>query len=295
MRQGKIWVMTIGLIAAPGAILAQETTTINFDDKSGQTEFSEGGANFSGGIAQTEGIPALYSSGAFAYSIETDEDVGEVVFDQPVDNVRFFFVHEAGAATGTATAFNATNNEIAMVNSNAPTTFADPNNFVTMDPAQSIARVEFRGAGLMIDDFSFTLQSGPPAINFGHNGTWSNPETDGQGFFIDVIPSRDEVVASWFTFDPTGGGQRWFTALGPFEGNRAELTLFETTGGVFNDPTEVVTTEVGTLVIEFQDCTNGTVSFNITDEGSEGTIPISKLAPDVLCNSFANGSVIVRE
>ncbi|WP_051928277.1 hypothetical protein, partial [Nitrosococcus oceani] len=113
----------------------------------------------------------------------------------------------------------------------------------------------------MVDDFSFTTQGGPGSINFGHSGTWYNPSTSGQGFLIDVIPSRGELFVAWFTFNSDGTGQRWFTAQGPFENNRGELTLFETTGGVFNDPTPVATTEVGTLNIEFQSCTNGTVSF----------------------------------
>lgn len=295
MTQKKIWIGALGLLIASGTPLAQETTTIDFEDKAGQTEFSEGGANFSGGIAETEGITALYSSGAFAYSIETDEDVGEVVFDQPVDSVSFFFVHEAGMSPGEATAFNATNNAIAMVSSNDPTTFNDPANFVDMDPPQPIARIEFRGAGLMIDDFSFTRQGGPPGINFGHNGTWFNPDTSGQGFFIDVVPSRQEIVASWFTFNIEGTGQRWFTAQGTFEDNRAELTLFETTGGVLNDPTPVVTTEVGTLTFEFQNCTNGTANFDIPGEGLSGAMSIIKLVPDVVCNNFANGPLIVRD
>ncbi|WP_240761640.1 hypothetical protein [Nitrosococcus wardiae] len=149
--------------------------------------------------------------------------------------------------------------------------------------------------GLLIASGVTLAQEEKTTINFGHNGTWFNPNTSGQGFFIDVIPSRQEIVASWFTFNISGTGQRWFTAQGTFEDNRAELTLLETTGGVLNDPTPVATTEVGTLTFEFQNCTNGTASFNIPGEGLAGAMSIIKLVPDVVCNNFANGSLIVRD
>ena len=73
--------------------------------------------------------------------------------------------------------------------------------------------------------------------------------TDGQGFFFNVFPKAGVLVfLSWFTYEverPAGDvpyilgepGHRWLNALGPFSGDRAELILYETVGGVFNEQT----------------------------------------------------------
>lgn len=117
----------------------------------GTTSFSFMGANWSGGVVRTERIPPLYASGSFSYEVPSGP--AHVSFDDPVDSVRFFYVHGFGFSAGTATAFDAANNSIAMASSRQATSFADPSNFVALDPEAPIARIEF-SAGV-IDDFSF--------------------------------------------------------------------------------------------------------------------------------------------
>jgi hypothetical protein len=142
-------------------------TVVNFDGVGGQpgngeTDFSFGGANFTGGQVQTLGLPAFYSSGSFSYHVvlapgDTDDVV--ITFDQPVDSVTFFFVHGGLILPGTARAFDGGNNEIGSAGSLQTTFFNDPANFVTIDPTAPITKLTIDEA--TIDDFAFTAL--PPA------------------------------------------------------------------------------------------------------------------------------------
>ena len=105
-----------------------------------------------------------------------------------------------------------------------------------------------------------------------------------------------------FTFDtisPQAGGnisgaeQRWFTAQGNYSANRADLTIFQTRNGVFDDPTEVTTVAVGTMVIDFDTCTSATITYDLPDFGLSGTIPISKLLADEICTQLSGGEMQV--
>lgn len=136
-------------------------------------------------------------------------------------------------------------------------------------------------------------------INAGLNDAWFNPATSGQGFSIVVYPEIEIMFVSWFTFDTErpmdaeanlgDPGQRWLTAQGPFDGNRANLSLFVTRDGVFDAPEPTVeTVEAGTLTIEFADCTEALVSYQIESLGVSGQIPIQRISPDNvgLCESL---------
>lgn len=148
------------VFAAASPLAAQTTVTIFFDGEGdeigitdpGTTDFSFMGSNWTGGIVDSAGILPLYASGSFSYHI--DPAGGEVTFDEPMDSVEFFFVHGFGFLAGTATAFDADDNPIGEVDSNKATEFADPANFVALDPDAAIARIEFSGG--VIDNFTFT-------------------------------------------------------------------------------------------------------------------------------------------
>jgi hypothetical protein len=157
-------------------------------------------------------------------------------------------------------------------------------------------------------------------INPGLNGSWFNPETTGQGFFLDVLPETDLVFIAWFTYDTTQAAQvlkvqsgrppkalkaatvgddnhRWLTAQGPFSGNIAQLEVFLTTGGLFDDPAPVINTPEGTITLTFQDCTSGTVEYEFTSAAVSGSVPISRLADDnvALCELLSNGIVLDKD
>jgi hypothetical protein len=141
-------------------------------------------------------------------------------------------------------------------------------------------------------------------INAGLNDAWYNPMTIGQGFLITVFPDREQMFVAWFTFDTERPaedvsaqlgepGHRWLTAQGPYEGNTANLTIYLTEGGVFDSPVPPVTIDpagYGTMTIEFTDCTEGLVHYEITSLGISGDIPIQRIALDnvALCEAFTN-------
>ncbi|MDJ0653169.1 MAG: DUF3179 domain-containing protein [Xanthomonadales bacterium] len=151
-----------------------------------------------------------------------------------------------------------------------------------------------------------TAAAGPQPLanlNSGLNDAWFSPTTPGQGFLLVVFPNIQQVFVAWFTYDTErppqdvaailgDPGHRWLTAQGPYQGTRADLTLFVTRGGVFNAPTPVPNTDSageGTLTLEFADCTQGMVTYNLAGSGLSGEIPIQRVADDnvALCETLA--------
>lgn len=115
-------------------------------------------------------------------------------------------------------------------------------------------------------------------INYGISGTWYNAATTGQGFFIEIVPSLNLMVFSWFTWsNSTAGDHDWLTGIGPISVDQAVVGLQRTSGGRFNDPTPVTNAQVGSATVRFTDCNNGTVTFQRSDNGTSGTIPITRL------------------
>jgi len=154
-------------------------------------------------------------------------------------------------------------------------------------------------------DYFFVLA--PPApfrINKALAGGWYNRDTDGQGFFIDVYENSNVAFVGWYTFDlerPTGAeaqlgepGHRWLVALGPYDGNRGELPIYLSRGGVFDSGTPAVEEPkpvVGTMNLEFSDCTTGAIDYDLTTPAVSGRIPIEPQANDhvELCEQMTKG------
>lgn len=146
----------------------------------------------------------------------------------------------------------------------------------------------------------------PPAsfrVNPAIAGSWYNPGTGGQGFFLDVFDQLNQMFLAWFTYDlerPDGSataqigdpGHRWLTAFGPFSGASATLGIEWTVGGVFDSGQPAPTQSVdGTVEIEFADCMAGTLTYDLGTAGASGVIPIQRLANDTvaLCESLYRG------
>jgi hypothetical protein len=179
-----------------------------------------------------------------------------------------------------------------------------PSPQVTFDNAAHPNRQGYKTlAKTLFDRYFFTrLSHSDFQINPGLNDAWFNPATNGQGFFISVLPERKQIFLAWFTFDserpPEGTaallgepGHRWLTAQGSYEGDRASLTLFVTKGGEFDAAVPVPSTNPsgdGTLVLEFADCTQGLLSYAITSLDISGEIPIERIVPDnaALCETL---------
>lgn len=131
------------------------------------------------------------------------------------------------------------------------------------------------------------------AINAGHSGAWYDENTPGQGFLIDAYPNPNGsnfIFVAWFTFsEGVDSAHRWLTAQGEFTGSIAEIAVHETTGGRFDDPQPVNTGQVGTMSIDFTDCSNARLSYSLFDEGAEGDMTITRLIPgaQTLCEKLA--------
>ncbi len=126
-------------------------------------------------------------------------------------------------------------------------------------------------------------------LNEGLNGSWSDPENPGQGFLVEVLPAINTLFVAWFTYDTTAAeagetavvgepNHRWLTAQGQYEGTSANLTLYLTQGGIFNQNAMTQTNEVGSLIINFSDCDKATVQYNITDSELSGMIPLKRIS-----------------
>lgn len=129
-------------------------------------------------------------------------------------------------------------------------------------------------------------------IDGGLNDAWYDPNTPGQGFFIAVFPDSEIIFLGWFTFDTErppqnveailgDPGQRWLTAFGGWEDNIATLQIESTEGGIFDESEPVPTQKAsGTVEIEFIDCNNAIVRYNIPSSMLTGEIPVTRIAED---------------
>ena len=132
----------------------------------------------------------------------------------------------------------------------------------------------------------------PTNADFALSGNWfGGAATSGQGFTAEVNPTSGAFFAAWYTYMPSGAaagaaGQRWYTAQGTFTpGLRSiPVTIYETTGGVFDTPTPAgqKTVAVGTGTMTFQSCSAATFSYSFTggsSNGLTGTIALSRVGP----------------
>jgi len=140
-------------------------------------------------------------------------------------------------------------------------------------------------------------------INSGLNDAWYNPATAGQGFLISVFPQIQQMFVAWFTYDTERPpedveallgepGHRWVTAQGSYSGDTASLNVFVTEGGIFDaaEPTaQIDGIDHGTITIEFADCTEGLVTYEMMSPSVSGEIPIQRIANDnvALCEDLA--------
>lgn len=137
----------------------------------------------------------------------------------------------------------------------------------------------------------------PPApfrLNGAMSGSWYNPATAGQGFFMDVFDNINQVFLAWFTYDlarPDASvvaqigdpGHRWLTAFGPFSGNSAMLDIEWTVGGVFDTvPPAPAQSVDGSIEVIFNGCLSGTVDYDLGTAGGTGVVPIQRIANDSL-------------
>lgn len=96
----------------------------------------------------------------------------------------------------------------------------------------------------------------------------------------------------WFTYETDIGialdedAHRWLVAVGDYLDDTAELELLAVDGGTFNGPDAVTETPVGIAELWFRSCTEAEFSYQL-DAGLSGSIRLSRLLPDALCDQLA--------
>ena len=140
----------------------------------------------------------------------------------------------------------------------------------------------------------------PPsfAINQGISGAWFNPATSGQGILFDVEPNTSFIFGAIFTYETAAAAKlgspdhRWLTVQGNYSGNSAQLPIFLTSGGVFDQPVATTTAPIGTATVSFTSCTEGSIAYVLNDPPLSGTIPLQRViaGTEALCSQLASGT-----
>lgn len=115
-------------------------------------------------------------------------------------------------------------------------------------------------------------------------GAWYEPKTSGQGFVFEYLPSNDNLIVAWFTYDPADGSQQWFFGNGPMVGSTAQLRMTRPEGGEFQlaDPVPSKP-EWGTLSIRFKDCNTAFAEYRADIGTSSGTMALERISPAPGC------------
>lgn len=125
-----------------------------------------------------------------------------------------------------------------------------------------------------------------PVLDTGLNGSWWNPQQDGQGFVIHLIPESNQIFLAWFTFETSDSGkQMWLTGSGNLDANPISLELLASTGGRLAAPEPAPASTVwGSGELRFDSCTGAVFSYAGARSGS---IELERLTPVVNCTEEA--------
>jgi len=126
--------------------------------------------------------------------------------------------------------------------------------------------------------------------DFGFSGNWFDPTKSGQGFVVELNPIAKVLFFAWYTYAVNGqalgaAGQRWYTGQANYVpgGRSIPLSLYETTGGLFNSIAPVaMTAQVGMGRLTFTSCHAATLSFSFiagSNAGQAGSIDLARVGP----------------
>lgn len=118
-------------------------------------------------------------------------------------------------------------------------------------------------------------------------GWWGQPEQENHGVIVSVSRRLDgslQGVLYWAVYDDLGQPS-WFLAQGPITGDTIDAQMFAFEGPTFmqpDDPDSNPGVPVGTMQVQFSDCANGNVSFDIPPASTRvivgtGGFPIRRL------------------
>ena len=112
------------------------------------------------------------------------------------------------------------------------------------------------------------------------NGSFYQPLRNGEGWFTEYLGDGRALV-QWFTYNLYGNQAR-LTGVGQVEGNRVVVAdmyyVYGTEFGANFVPEDVAVQPWGPLVIEFDDCDNGQISYSSDLPGwGAGVIDVTRL------------------
>ena len=137
-------------------------------------------------------------------------------------------------------------------------------------------------------------------------GAWYPRNAAGQGLVIDWLATSRTFFAPWFTYTATLPGtnepaqQRWYSLQGEVAvgATRAELVIYENTGGNFDAPPATTARRVGTASIEFASCGEATLRYRFdagTPVAGDGVIALSRLTPRSFACREADGTIAAAQ
>ncbi|MGJ8663940.1 MAG: serine hydrolase domain-containing protein [Marinicella sp.] len=65
------------------------------------------------------------------------------------------------------------------------------------------------------------------------NGSWYWPENSGQGINFEILDDGSKIAGFWYTYEQSGGQQRWFSFQGDVVDDSATFNIYATSGGGF--------------------------------------------------------------
>ncbi len=138
---------------------------------------------------------------------------------------------------------------------------------------------------------SATGDTNAPAADFLLSGSWYDARFGGQGLVVDINPSQHVLFAAWYTYAPHSDGiwnaasERWYVMQADMEtGARVlkNVPIYAARGGIFNDGTAPVTSQVGSANITFTTCSTAVLEYDFTDgdnAGKTGTLNLTRTGP----------------
>jgi outer membrane protein assembly factor BamB len=137
-------------------------------------------------------------------------------------------------------------------------------------------------------------------------GAWYPAYAPGQGLVIDWIAGSRTLFAPWFTYtapvantnDPAQ--QRWYSLQGTVAAfaTRAELAIYENSGGNFDAPPATNARRVGTASLELTSCGEATLRYRFdagTPVSGDGVIALTRLTPRSFACREANGALAAAQ
>lgn len=124
---------------------------------------------------------------------------------------------------------------------------------------------------------TYVLPALNPRLDSRFNGSWYDPATDGQGFSMEVLDGRGELVSYWYTYTNTGE-QRWFVLAGPVVDGVGEVTVYETSGGRFLQSTPPSVEPWGSARFVPLDCNH--MNLEVDSDEITTTLSLTRLSGD---------------